>query len=81
MPLAEHLRELRNRLAKALLAIVVVTVVAAFFYKDIIDFFTEPVLDVGRLLTSFAELAKTQRRQPCAQIVASTACSRRSRSR
>ena len=33
MPLAEHLRELRNRLAKGMLAIVVVTVVAAFFYK------------------------------------------------
>ncbi|MFJ4618668.1 twin-arginine translocase subunit TatC [Streptomyces sp. NPDC088812] len=45
MPLAEHLRELRNRLAKALLAIVLVTVVAAFFYNDIINFLTKPILD------------------------------------
>ena len=45
MPLVEHLRELRNRLAKAVLAIVIVTIVAAFFYNDIINFFTKPVLD------------------------------------
>lgn len=57
MPLAEHLRELRNRLAKALLAIVVVTIVAAFFYKDIIEFFTNPVLDSVGCKSSFAELA------------------------
>ena len=31
MPLVEHLRELRNRLAKAVLAIVVVMIVAAFY--------------------------------------------------
>ncbi|MFC4032205.1 twin-arginine translocase subunit TatC [Streptomyces polygonati] len=37
MPLADHLRELRNRLMKSVLAIIVVTVVAAFFYKDIIQ--------------------------------------------
>ena len=34
MPLADHLRELRNRLVKSVLAILVVTIVAAFFYKD-----------------------------------------------
>jgi sec-independent protein translocase protein TatC len=45
MPLADHLRELRNRLAKAMLAIVVITIVAAFFYNDIINFLTKPVLD------------------------------------
>ncbi|MFC4505772.1 MULTISPECIES: twin-arginine translocase subunit TatC [Streptomyces] len=45
MPLADHLRELRNRLAKAMLAIVLVTVVAAFFYNDIINFLTKPILD------------------------------------
>lgn len=44
MPLAEHLRELRNRLFKSVLAIIVVTVVAAFFYKDIIHFFQSPIL-------------------------------------
>ena len=45
MPLADHLRELRNRLAKAMLAIVVVTVVTAFFYNDVINFLTKPILD------------------------------------
>ncbi|NBE51409.1 twin-arginine translocase subunit TatC [Streptomyces boluensis] len=43
MPLAEHLRELRNRLAKGLLAIVVVTVVAAFYSEDLMRFLSEPV--------------------------------------
>ncbi|MDT0611274.1 twin-arginine translocase subunit TatC [Streptomyces lancefieldiae] len=69
MPLAEHLRELRNRLAKALLAIVVVTVVAAFFYNDIINFFTDPVLDSVGCAKSFEELAKSSANtDPCAQI-------------
>ncbi|MFC5723188.1 twin-arginine translocase subunit TatC [Streptomyces gamaensis] len=43
MPLAEHLRELRNRLAKAVLAIVVVAVAAAFYNKQIMDFLSSPV--------------------------------------
>lgn len=43
MPLAEHLRELRNRLAVAVLAILVVTVVALFFAKSIMNFLTEPL--------------------------------------
>jgi sec-independent protein translocase protein TatC len=69
MPLAEHLRELRNRLAKAMLAIVVVTVVAAFFYYDIINFFTEPILQKVGCSQSFEELAKAQKNtDPCAQI-------------
>jgi sec-independent protein translocase protein TatC len=67
MPLAEHLRELRNRLAKAMLAIVVVTIVAAFFYNDIINFFTEPILDSVGCAKSFEELAKTSDEQ-CARI-------------
>ncbi|MEV5431284.1 twin-arginine translocase subunit TatC [Streptomyces sp. NPDC052701] len=67
MPLAEHLRELRNRLAKAVLAIVVVTVVAAFFYNDIINFFTKPVLESVGCSQSFEELAKSDTK-PCAQI-------------
>jgi sec-independent protein translocase protein TatC len=37
MPLGDHLRELRNRLMKSVLAIIVVTIVAAFFYKEIIQ--------------------------------------------
>ncbi|MDQ0938019.1 twin-arginine translocase subunit TatC [Streptomyces turgidiscabies] len=70
MPLVEHLRELRNRVAKAMLAIVIVTVVAAFFYNDIINFFTKPVLDSVGCPSSFSELARqqTQRGNPCAKI-------------
>ncbi|MDH2392619.1 twin-arginine translocase subunit TatC [Streptomyces sp. HNM0663] len=43
MPLVEHLRELRNRLVKALLAIVPLTIVALFFAKDIAEFLSSPV--------------------------------------
>ncbi|MET9255927.1 twin-arginine translocase subunit TatC [Streptomyces sp. NPDC048182] len=68
MPLAEHLRELRNRLAKGLLAIVAVTIVAAFFYNDIINFFTDPVLDSVGCSKSFEELANSTNADPCAQI-------------
>lgn len=69
MPLAEHLRELRNRLAKALLAIVVVTVVAAFFYQEIINVLTEPILKSIGCEKSFAELAESKAgSEPCAQI-------------
>ncbi|MBT2403730.1 MULTISPECIES: twin-arginine translocase subunit TatC [unclassified Streptomyces] len=45
MPLVEHLRELRNRLMKSVLAIIVITVVAAFYYKGLIDFMLKPMLD------------------------------------
>ncbi|WP_326764651.1 twin-arginine translocase subunit TatC [Streptomyces sp. NBC_01591] len=68
MPLVEHLRELRNRLAKGLLGIVVVTIVAAFFYKEIIEFFTDPVLKSVGCASSFAELAN-QKDGTCARIV------------
>ncbi|MGC9537981.1 twin-arginine translocase subunit TatC [Streptomyces sp. UG1] len=43
MPLVEHLRELRNRLVKALLAIVPLTILALFFAKDIAEFISAPV--------------------------------------
>lgn len=72
MPLAAHLRELRNRLAKALLAIVVVTIVAAFFYNDIINFLTNPILKSIGCDQSFAELAKSssadEAAEKCARI-------------
>ncbi|MEU6538808.1 twin-arginine translocase subunit TatC [Streptomyces sp. NPDC047000] len=69
MPLADHLRELRNRLAKAMLAIVVVTVVTAFFYNDVINFLTKPILDSVGCGKSFEELAQsTAKSQPCARI-------------
>ncbi|MEU9255966.1 twin-arginine translocase subunit TatC [Streptomyces sp. NPDC048270] len=45
MPLVEHLRELRNRLLKSVLAILVITAVAAVFYRDIINFLLKPMLD------------------------------------
>ncbi|MDG5804996.1 twin-arginine translocase subunit TatC [Streptomyces ossamyceticus] len=69
MPLAEHLRELRNRLVKSLLAIVVATVIAALFYKDIIQFFTDPILRAVGCEYSFAELAKNTNETACARIV------------
>ncbi|PJJ53487.1 sec-independent protein translocase protein TatC [Mumia flava] len=45
MPLAEHLRELRDRLLRAVLAIVLATIVAAFFYDQLLDLLTGPYLD------------------------------------
>ncbi|MEU6253048.1 twin-arginine translocase subunit TatC [Streptomyces sp. NPDC047043] len=72
MPLADHLRELRNRLAKAMLAIVLVTVVAAFFYNDIINFLTKPILDSVGCGKTFEELANAAKsddtQQQCARI-------------
>ncbi|MEU8586272.1 twin-arginine translocase subunit TatC [Streptomyces sp. NPDC048664] len=70
MPLAEHLRELRNRLAKSVLAIIVVTIAAAFFYQHIIDFITRPVLDAVGCSQSFGELAKSKSVH-CAHITVS----------
>ncbi|GGX94220.1 twin-arginine translocase subunit TatC [Streptomyces fructofermentans] len=43
MPLTAHLRELRNRLTKAIGAILVATVVAGLFYKQLIDFVIAPL--------------------------------------
>jgi sec-independent protein translocase protein TatC len=68
MPLSDHLRELRNRLAKAVLAIILVTIVAAFFYKDIVEFFTNPILDAVGCHSSFDDLAH-QESGTCARIV------------
>ncbi|MER5912950.1 twin-arginine translocase subunit TatC [Streptomyces sp. NPDC001982] len=69
MPLADHLRELRNRLAKAMLAIVIVTVIAAFFYNDIINFLTKPILDSVGCGKTFEQLARSSdNSQQCARI-------------
>ncbi|KUJ67189.1 twin arginine-targeting protein translocase TatC [Streptomyces albus subsp. albus] len=45
MPLAEHLRELRNRLLKSVIAIIVVTIIGLIYYKQIAEFITDPVRD------------------------------------
>lgn len=42
MPLMEHLRELRDRLVKAVLALAVTTIIAWIFYDQILAFLTEP---------------------------------------
>ena len=42
MTLVEHLRELRNRVFKSVIAIVVMTVVAWFFYAQLLDLLKEP---------------------------------------
>jgi sec-independent protein translocase protein TatC len=51
MPLADHLRELRNRLLKSVLAIIAVTIVAAIFYKDIIHVLQQRIPDEVNCLT------------------------------
>ena len=66
MPLAEHLRELRNRLMKSVLAILAVTVVAMVFYEEIADFLTEPVLESVGCDEGFGEVAEGQK--TCAEI-------------
>ncbi|WP_149180521.1 twin-arginine translocase subunit TatC [Streptomyces sp. TRM49041] len=43
MPLVDHLRELRNRLLKSLLAFLPLMIVALFFSKDIAEFLSAPV--------------------------------------
>ncbi len=43
MALADHLRELRNRLVKSVLAIVLFTIVAAIYHKQIEHFLLEPL--------------------------------------
>ena len=46
MPLTEHLRELRNRLAKALLAFAVGTIICFIFYGPIFDWLIQPYCDL-----------------------------------
>ncbi|MFC8588943.1 twin-arginine translocase subunit TatC [Streptomyces sp. NPDC057217] len=43
MPLVEHLRELRNRLAKGLLAVAAVTIVALVYSEELMQFLTQSV--------------------------------------
>jgi sec-independent protein translocase protein TatC len=50
MPLIEHLRELRSRLVRGVLAILVGTIIAWIFYASILDFLTQPYNDIQPLL-------------------------------
>lgn len=50
MPLMEHLRELRSRLVRAVLAIFLATVIAWIFYDPILKFLTEPYKQIQPLL-------------------------------
>ncbi|MFE2409709.1 twin-arginine translocase subunit TatC [Kitasatospora sp. NPDC059408] len=43
MALADHLRELRNRVVKSVIAIVLITIVAAIYHKPIEHFLLEPL--------------------------------------
>lgn len=66
MPLAEHLRELRNRLMKSVLAILVVSIVAMVYYKEIAEFLMGPVRDSVGCTKGFGEAAGE--RETCAEI-------------
>ncbi|BDM68440.1 Sec-independent protein translocase protein TatC [Streptomyces nigrescens] len=67
MPLAAHLRELRNRLLKSVLAIGVVTVVAMWQYDAIAHFITGPVIDAVGCGRGSVTAPRTH---PCAEVTA-----------
>lgn len=46
MPLMDHLRELRSRIFKALIAVVIASVVSWIYYRQIFDFIVGPIEDV-----------------------------------
>lgn len=50
MPLMGHLRELRTRIVRALVALVIGTIIALVFYDPILSFLTEPYEDIQPLL-------------------------------
>ena len=71
MPLAEHLRELRNRLMKSVLAIIVVTIVAAFFYKDIIHLLQHRIPSDVQCLNGHSPKDHGESKASCAQMTVS----------
>ncbi|WP_244632847.1 twin-arginine translocase subunit TatC [Aeromicrobium sp. CFBP 8757] len=52
MPLMDHLRELRTRLTRAVLAIAIGTILGFVFYEPILNFLTQPYEDMRPLLTA-----------------------------
>ncbi|MEV0369742.1 twin-arginine translocase subunit TatC [Streptomyces sp. NPDC050636] len=68
MPLAAHLRELRNRLLKSVLAIVVVTAIAMWQYEPLAHFITGPVIDAVGCPKGTSTTGP--RTHPCAEITA-----------
>lgn len=56
MPLLEHLRELRSRLFKAVLAIVVAAIGSAVFYDELFDLLANPFFDTVERLEEEREL-------------------------
>jgi sec-independent protein translocase protein TatC len=50
MPLVEHLRELRSRLTRAVIAIAVFTILGLVFYAPILNFLTHPYNEMRPLL-------------------------------
>ena len=57
MSLTDHLRELRIRLVRSVLAIVVGTIIAAFFYDQLFELLTAPIdVDQGQVPRRHAQL-------------------------
>jgi len=56
MPLAEHLRELRRRIGRSALAILLLTSVGWVYYDRIIDFLAAPICDLRHAKTSCGAL-------------------------
>ena len=50
MPLLEHLRELRKRIVRSSLAVLMLSVVGWFLYNPIIDSLAKPVCDLKSAL-------------------------------
>ncbi len=67
MPLADHLRELRNRLVKSLLAIGAVTAVALVYHMQLADFLTRPLLKTVGCANGFSQVAR-HGNHPCANL-------------
>ena len=70
MPLSDHLRELRNRLAKSVLAILICAIVAAFYYKDIAGLITKPITQSVGCPSDFHELT-SKNKDTCGNITMS----------